>query len=145
MALIYRNVTGPISGADGDPLATGTLRIRLLGPLVDGTTFIPTETIEASIVNGAVTATLAATGSYDFTVVTDTGDTLFSFKAVLGDDSGADISVAELYLQSSTTETPDSTELYATFVSLLDTPDSLSGQAGKTLVVNATEDGIEFV
>lgn len=144
MALIYRNVTGPISGPDGDPLATGTLRVKLRAPLVDGTTFVSVETIEETITDGAVTVSLAATGRYEFTVINTTGDTLWSFQATLGDSSGADISLAELFVQEETQENPDTIEFYTTFLALLDTPETYVGKAGLPAVVNSAEDALEF-
>lgn len=145
MAVIYRTVTGPISGADGTLLASGTLKAKLLSPLVDGTTFIANLTVETPIAAGVVSLSLAAPGNYQFIVATDVGETLWSFQTFLEDSSAADISLAELYLQEITAGSTDNTEVFATFLSLLDTPLSFEGHAGETLRVNATEDGIEFV
>jgi hypothetical protein len=144
MAVIYRNVTGPVKDSQGDLLATGTFQANLHAPLVDGTTFVSPELVEEPIVDGQFSTPLAAPGIYDFTVVGPTEKTYWQFTAFLGDDSGADISLAELYAQSTTIEMPDSTELFTTLLSLLDTPTSYVGKANYPLLVNVAEDAVVF-
>ena len=143
MPLTYRNVTGPVHDAQGNVLASGTLQVKLRAPLVDGDTFISPVLLETTITAGAFTIQLAAPGNYDFTVVDTTNNTLWSFQAPLDDDVDTDISLAELFLSQG--ESVDITTVITQLIALLDTPASYTGHAGKALVVNATEDGIEFV
>ena len=145
MALIYRDVTGPVQDSQGNLLPTGTLRVKLRAPLVDGDTFVSPELLEADITNGAFSITLAAPGDYDFTIVVETGNTLWSFHALLDDSAATDISLAELFVISQAGESCDNTALITQLIALFDTPESYAGHAGKILIVNANEDGIEFV
>jgi hypothetical protein len=144
MAVIYRNVTGPVKDSQGDLLTVGTFQANLHAPLVDGTTFVSPELVEEPIIDGQFSTPLAAPGIYDFTVVGPTEKTYWQFTALLGDDSGADISLAELFQQSTTIEMPDSTELFSTLLSLLDTPTSYVGKANYPLLVNSAEDAVVF-
>lgn len=98
MAIVYRNVVGPVHDSQGDPLATGVLTIKLREPLADGVTLITPESVQVDIVAGAFTIPLAAPGVYDFTVVGPSGGTYWSFQSLLDDDVGTDITLSELYL-----------------------------------------------
>lgn len=144
MAVIHRNITGPLKDATDTLIASATLKAKLLSPLVDDDTFISPENIEVTVTDGVFTLSLAAPANYEFTLVSLTGDTLWNFQAPL-DDTDADISIAELFSASQNGESADISTAITNFLALLDTPSSFAGQAGKTVVVNATEDGIEFV
>lgn len=145
MPLIYRNVTGPVHDAEGNPMSSGVVRIKLRAPLIDDLTFISTEVLEATITDGDFTIALAAPGNYDFTVVTVTNDTLWSFHAPLLDDVDTDISLSELYLYSLTEETADIIPNITQFAGLFDTPSSYTGEMGQYVAVKTEEDGLEFI
>jgi hypothetical protein len=143
MAVVYRNITGPVVDAEGNP-ANGFLVAKLLRPLIDSTTFISPEELRVDITSGDFTLVLAAPAVYDFQVKDIHDETWWNFQAPLSNESAADISLAELFVLTGYVEQTITLPI-STFLGLLDTPLSFSGQAGKTLRVNGTEDGIEFV
>lgn len=142
---VYRTITGTIKDAQGAVIASGELKVKPLQPLTDDDTFLSPEEVTVTITNGTFTLSLAAPNNYDFLVIDQLDETVWNFKAPLDDDVDTDISLAELYLASRTEEDVDITALITQFLGLFDTPSSFVGQAGKALVVNGTEDGIEFV
>jgi hypothetical protein len=102
MPLIYRNVTGPVQDAQGTPIASATLTVKLLSPIVDdvSNTFVSPHKLSATITNGAFNLVLAAPGRYEFTLVSTTGDTTWNFQACLLSDSPDDISLGALFAAS---------------------------------------------
>lgn len=141
----YRTVTGPIKDVHGNDLANGRLRINPIFPVVAGTTFVAPAGVDEPIVDGQVAIPLAAPGKYGFLVVDQYGETLWSFQAVVTDDTDAAISLAELYLSRDSNDCPmtEGDFVPTTFTSLLDTPNSLIGSAGKLLVVGDDEDDVQ--
>jgi hypothetical protein len=125
-------------------MATGVVRCDLRAPLVDDLTFVSPDPVDATVTDGDFTIPLAAPGNYDFTVLSDTGKTLWSFHAPLLDDVDTDISLSELYFASLTEESADIVPNITQFVGLFDTPSSYSGLMGYYTVVNTAEDGLEF-
>ena len=141
---IYRSIIGTINDAKGTPVTSGTLKVKPLVPVTDGNTFISPEQVIVPIASGAFTLALVAPCIYEFIIEDLYEDSTWTFQATLSDSSLADISLAELY-QEGRAEIADITDIITTFLGLWDTPNSFEGHAGKTLVVNATEDGIEFI
>lgn len=141
---ISRNIIGTIRNAKGDLVASGTLKVKPLVPVTDGNTFISPEQVVVPISAGLFTLDLIAPCTYEFIIEDMYEASTWTFEATLSDDSAADISLATLY-QTGRAEIDDSMSIISTFLELLDTPNSFEGHAGKALVVNATEDGIEFI
>lgn len=141
---ISRNIIGTVKNAKGDLVASGMLKVKPLVPVTDGNTFISPEQVVVPISAGLFTLDLIAPCIYQFIVEDMYEESTWAFEATLSDDSPADISLATLY-QTGRVEIDDSMSIISTFLELLDTPMSFEGHAGKTLVVNATEDGIEFI
>jgi hypothetical protein len=102
MPLIYRNITGPVQDAQGNPIASATLTIKLLSPIVDDTsnTFVAPYKLSVDITNGVFSTTLAAPGRYEFTLIETTGNTTWSFQVCLSDEFPDDISLGELFVLS---------------------------------------------
>jgi hypothetical protein len=97
MALIYRNVVGPIKDAQGNLMSTGKVTARLKSPVDDVGTFVFTQKVEAVVSNGAFTLPLGAPGTYDFSI-TDAFDVSFDqFTAALPSSPTSDITLAELF------------------------------------------------
>lgn len=143
MALVYRNILGPVAGPDGTVLALGELRVKPLAPIVDGTTFISPEELVIPIEDGLFTLVLAAPANYEFLVIDQYDETLWNFQAGLSGESAADIRLSELYLLSGV-EVDDVIDLSFTFPQLLDVPLTYTDQAGKLVAVNEAEDGLVF-
>lgn len=141
---VYRNIVGTITDAQGDNVAAGKIKVKPLTPVVDANVFISPEEVVVNIADGSFTLTLVAPCIYQFIVEDQYEESMWSFQATLSDDSSADISIAALYYAGRIEMADDITPI-TTWLELLDTPDSYEGHAGKTLVVNVTEDGIEFV
>jgi hypothetical protein len=96
MALVYRNVVGPIKDAQGNVMESGAVKAKLNAPVTDGTSFVYTEAVTAVVTNGAFTLSLGAPGTYTFTVTDAFGAVFDTFTAYLTVDSG-DVSLAALY------------------------------------------------
>ena len=141
---ISRDIIGTIRNAKGELVASGTLKAKPLVPLIDGNTFISPEQVVVPISAGEFSLSLMAPCIYEFIIEDLYEASTWTFEATLSDDSAADISLAALY-QAGSVEIDDTMSIITTFLELLDTPNSFEGHAGKTLVVNATEDGIEFI
>ena len=144
MAIVYRNIIGPIYDAQNDP-ADGYLVAKLLRPLIDNTTFITPERLEVDVVNGLFTLRLAGPAIYDFQIKDVYRETWWNFQAPVDNDSSADISIAELFLLSGnyteqTFETP-----ILSFKELTDTPGSFIGFDGHHFVANESTGEIDFL
>jgi len=142
---VYRSITGLVKDAQGDVIPSGFIKVIPLQPLTDDTTFLSPEEVTVTVTDGVFTLSLAAPNNYDFLIIDQLDETIWNFKAPLSGDVDTDISLAELYLASRTEEDVDITALITQFLDLFDTPSDFTGHAGKALVVNGTEDGIEFV
>lgn len=138
----YRTVTGPVKNTQGANLTSGTLRIKLRDPLIEGTMFIVPQELDTPITNGTVAINLAAPGHYEFLVLSQDHEPLWDFQSYLSDDTDAPISLAELYISQADIE-EDLTVIPRTFVGLLDTPNSLTGAGGKLLSVGEDETGVQ--
>jgi hypothetical protein len=145
MAIIYRNVTGPVSDAQGNLIVEGELVAKLLRPLVDNLTFISPEELRVPITNGAFTLVLAAPAMYDFQVIDQFGETWWNFQAPLDNDSPADISLAELFVLSGGYVEQDFENPITSFLGLLDTPTTYTGSEDYMVHVNAGGTGLEFM
>lgn len=99
MAIVYRNITGPVNDPQGN-LANGVLKAKSLRPLVDNLIFVSPEELRVDIVDGLFTLVLASPVMYDFEIIDTNGETWWNFQAPLDNDSAADISLAELYVAS---------------------------------------------
>jgi len=146
VAVLYRDITGTINDAQGTALASGTLSALATTPIVDGTIFLAPKEVVVDITAGTFTLQLAAGAYYDFQVMGVDGEVYWSFQAPLTDESAGEISIAELYLISVAGDTIDpEMEFLTRWLSLTDTPESFVGQANRSVVVNNTEDALEFV
>jgi len=97
MALVYRNVVGPIKDAQGNLMTTGKVMAMLKSPVADGTTFVYTQTVEAVVANGVFTLSLGAPGTYDFTITDAFNAPFDKFTAALPSSPTSDITLAELF------------------------------------------------
>ncbi|MCG8431656.1 MAG: hypothetical protein MJA29_10840, partial [Candidatus Omnitrophica bacterium] len=95
MALIYRNVVGPIKDASGNAVSSGAVRAKLSAPVTDGTDFVTTEEVEAVVSSGAFTLPLGAPGTYTFSVADSFGTVIDTFSAYLASSPTSDITLAE--------------------------------------------------
>lgn len=145
MAVIYRNILGPIRDAQGVLIPMGTLKAKLLYPLVDNTTLISPEMLTVDIVDGLFTLVLAAPAIYDFQIIDHLDETLWNFQAPLDNDIPADISLAELFLLSGDYVEQVFDNPIVTFLGLIDTPEDYAGEMGKYLAVATGEDGVAFI
>jgi hypothetical protein len=144
MAIIYRNITGPVSDAQGVLIPTGELIAKLLRPLVDNLTFVSPEELRVPIVDGLFTLVLAAPAMYDFQVIDQFGQTWWNFQAPLDNDTPADISLAELFVLSGYVEQADILPI-TSFRGLLDTPDSFVGFDNHFFMANESTNELVFV
>lgn len=145
MAIIYRNITGPVSDAQGDLIVEGELVAKLLRPLVDSLIFISPEELRVDIVNGQFTLVLAAPAIYDFQVLDEYGETWWNFQAPLDNDSPADISLAELFIASGGYVQQVFDNPITTFLGLIDTPESYAGMGNYRVEVNTLATGLDFI
>lgn len=99
MALVYRNVVGPVKDANGNLLASGGVRAKLASPGVDDGdgAFVVTKEVEVVVTSGAFSLLLGAPGTYTFTVTDEFGATIDSFSAYLAATPLTDITIADLY------------------------------------------------
>lgn len=102
MAIQTRQLTGPIETPEHVAVTSGELRVRLLFPIAEDTTFIAPYKLEYAITNGAlpVTARVAAPGKYEFRILDETEGRIYSFQQVVYADEITPISIAELWLLS---------------------------------------------
>jgi hypothetical protein len=144
MAIIYRNITGPVSDAQGVLIPTGELIAKLLRPLVDSLTFISPEELRVPIVDGLFTLVLAAPAMYDFQVIDQFGQTWWNFQAPLDNDTPADISLAELFVLSGYVEQAGILPI-TSFRGLMDTPDDFVGFNNHFFMADEGTNTIQFV
>lgn len=97
MALIYRNVIGPIKDGSGNAMANGAVRAKLNIPIKDGSSFVMTESVEATVSAGVFSLPLGAPGTYTFSVVDTFGTVIDTFSAYLASSPTSDITIAELF------------------------------------------------
>ena len=102
MALVVRQITGPIETPEHEVVTTGYMRVKLLYPIAEDTTFIGPFKLDYTITAGDLPASckLTATGWYEFTITDIVEERVWSFQVVLYPDAGDPISVAELWLLS---------------------------------------------
>ena len=141
---VYRNIVGSIKDAQGSLVASGRIKVKPLTPVIDGTAFVSPERVTVDVTSGLFDLTLVAPCIYEFIVEDIYEESMWTFVATLTDDSAADITLSELYAYGRVA-IDDTVSLITTLLGLFDTPNSFEGQAGKALVVNGDEDGIEFV
>lgn len=109
MALIVRQVTGPIETPEHVAVTTGSMRVTLLYPIAEDTTFIAPFKLEYAITAGDLPASCQITtvGWYEFTVFDYEEESIWTFQVMVYPEDGSPISVAELWLQSRTQDGPD--------------------------------------
>ena len=102
MAIITRQITGPIETPEHLAVATGLMRVALLHPISDDDTLILPFKLEYNITNGALPAScrLATPGKYGFRIYDYAEERVWSFQVDVFPNSGSSISVAELWLLS---------------------------------------------
>ena len=144
MAIIYRNITGPVSDAQGVLIPNGELIAKLLRPLIDSLTFISPEEIRVPITDGLFTLVLAAPGMYDFQVIDQFGETWWNFQAPVDNDTPADISLAELFVLSGYVEQAGILPI-TSFRGLLDTPDDFVGFDNHFFVADEGTNTVQFL
>ncbi len=98
MAIIYRTIDGIVRDPQGNPMASGTLWVEAVHPVVDGEEFISPAAVSVSITNGVFSLVLASPVEYDFKVIDEYENTVWNFQAPLNNDATVPISLAELYL-----------------------------------------------
>lgn len=109
MALVTRQITGPIETPEHEVVTTGFLKVKLLYPIAEDTTFIAPYRLEYEITAGALPATCVVTtvGWYELTILDTIEERIWSFQVMIYPDGGASISVAELWLLSRLQDGPD--------------------------------------
>lgn len=137
MAIITRQITGPIETPEHVAVETGLLRISLLHPITDGDTLILPFKLEYSITDGELPAScaLATPGKYVFRVYDYTEERVWSFEVDVFPNSGSSISIAELWLLSKL----DSTD--ASDVDLTGVDAAILGSDGASAGLVLTADG----
>ena len=102
MAIQTRQLTGPIETPENEAVTSGLLRVRLLFPIAEDTTFIAPFKLEYTITDGElpVTAKVVVPGSYEFRIFDEVNGKIYSFQQVVFDDEVTAISIAELWLLS---------------------------------------------
>jgi hypothetical protein len=102
MAIITRQITGPIETPEHEVVILGVLRVSLLHPIADDDTFIAPFKLEYAITSGAlpVGCKLTAPAKYEFRVEDELSNKIWTFQACLFDDSPDPISIAQLWLLS---------------------------------------------
>jgi hypothetical protein len=108
MALVVRQVTGPIETPEHVVVTTGFLRVKLLYPIAEDTTFIAPYRIQYTVTAGEPqNCQITTTGWYEFTIEDTIEERIWSFQVMVYPEDGSDISVAELWLQSRTQGGPE--------------------------------------
>lgn len=97
MAVIYREITGSVVDAQGNPLAAGALKVKPRSPIIQGANFIAPRMSEVPVVDGEFTLSLAAPSLYEFLVQNATSDTIWNFQSPLSSNTSKPISLAELW------------------------------------------------
>jgi hypothetical protein len=97
VAVIYREITGLVVDAQGDPLATGSLKVKPRAPIVQGANFIAPRMAEVPVVDGEFDLSLAAPSLYEFLVLDSYGETVWNFQSALTNETSQPISLAELW------------------------------------------------
>lgn len=102
MAIITRQITGPIETPEHEVVTTGQLRIDLTHPIADDDTFIAPISLEYDITDGDLPATckVAAPGKYEFRISDAVNSRIWSFQVCVYDSSADPISLAQLWLIS---------------------------------------------
>jgi len=102
MAIVTRQITGPIETPEHLAVTTGLLRVALLHPITDDETLILPFKLEYNITNGALPAAckLTAPGKYEFRIFDYAEERVWSFHVDIFPNGGSSISVAELWLLS---------------------------------------------
>ena len=137
MAIVTRQITGPIETPEHVVVTTGLMRVDLLYPIAEGDTFVAPFKLEYNITDGdlPVTCKLATPGWYQFKIYDYVEEQVWSFQVMVYPNSGSSISVAELWLLSRLEDGPD-TDIPPEQIDL-----SLFGSDGATAGHVLTADG----
>jgi len=109
MAIVTRQITGPIETPEHEVVTTGLMRVNLLYPIAEGDIFIAPFKLEYNITAGDLPATckLSVPGWYQFKIYDLEDERVWSFQVMVYPNSGSSISVAELWLLSRLEGGPD--------------------------------------
>lgn len=102
MAIVTRQITGPIETPEHLAVITGLLRVALLHPIAEDETLILPFKLEYNITDGELPAScqLTTPGKYQFRIFDYAEERVWSFNVDIFPNSGSSISVAELWLLS---------------------------------------------
>lgn len=109
MAIVTRQITGPIETPEHEVVTTGLMRVKLLYPIAEDTTFVAPFNLKYIITEGALPLTCKVTtpGWYELTINDVIEERVWSFQVMIYPDGGDPISVAELWLLSRVSDGPD--------------------------------------
>lgn len=109
MAIVTRQITGPIETPEHEVVTTGLMRVMLLYPIAEGDIFVAPFKLEYTITDGdlPITCKLATPGWYQFKIFDLVDERVWTFQVMVYPNSGTSISIAELWLLSRLEDGPD--------------------------------------
>jgi hypothetical protein len=109
MAIVTRQITGPIETPEHEVVTTGLMRVKLLYPIAEGDIFVAPFKLEYNITDGdlPITCKLATPGWYQFKIFDLVDERVWTFQVMVYPNAGSSISIAELWLLSRLEDGPD--------------------------------------